>query len=202
MTATKAVAVPGGPRGTHRWASVLGVLARRAGTALLTVWISSVVVFLAVEVLPQDPARVALGLDSTEAQRAAFREQLGLDDPAVVRYARWLGDVLQGDFGTSIVSRAPIAPELWTRLQNTALLAVLAVLISVVIGIPLAMRAARRPGGAFDAGANLASVTISAVPEFVAGMLLSYLLASWLGWLPVLSSGLAQGSGLRWCCPH
>jgi peptide/nickel transport system permease protein len=175
----------------RRRASV--TLLRKVGTALLTVWLTSVIVFLAVEVLPQDPARTALGLESTQEQRDAFREQHGLDDPAPERYLRWLGGIAGGDFGDSIVSQRPIAPELWPRLTNTALLAVLAVLISIVIGVPLAMRAARRPGGVFDAGTNLVSVSLSAVPEFVAGMVLSYVLASRLGWLPVLSGGFEDG---------
>jgi peptide/nickel transport system permease protein len=162
-------------------------------TGLLTVMLASMVVFAAVEVLPRDPARTALGNESTEEQRAAFREEYGLNDPAPVRYARWAGGMLRGDFGVSVISRRPIADELWPRLGRTALLALTALLISVALGIPLAARAARRPGGAFDTVANLLSTGVSAVPEFVVGIGLVYVFASWLGLLPVLSNGVENG---------
>jgi peptide/nickel transport system permease protein len=178
--------------------AVVSAIASKLGTGLLTVVLASVVVFLAVEVLPQDPARTALGNESTREQRAAFRQEYGLDDPAVQRYGRWASGMIRGDFGVSIISRRPIADELWHRLGRTALLALAAVLISVVVGIPLAVRAARRPGGAFDTGANLVSTGLSAVPEFVIGLLLVYVFASWLNLLPVLSNRVDRGqwSGL------
>lgn len=178
---------------SRRAAGVLAAVGRRIATAALTVWIASVVVFLAVEILPQDPARSALGNQSTEEQRAEFREAHGLNDPPIDRYVRWLGGMVRGDFGESIVSGRPIADELWPRLRLTALLAATSVAISIVVGIPLAVRAARRPGSAFDTAVNLTSVAVSAIPEFVVGLLLAYVFASRLGLLPVLSSGIAQG---------
>jgi peptide/nickel transport system permease protein len=180
-------------RSSRPAAGVLAAVGKKVVIAVATVWIASVVVFLAVEILPQDPARAALGKESTEEQREAFREAHGLNDPAIDRYSRWLGGMVRGDFGESIVSGRPIADELWPRLRFTALLAATSVLISVVVGVPLALRAARSPGGAFDTVANLASVSVSAVPEFVVGLLLAYVLASWLGVLPVLSNGIGDG---------
>jgi peptide/nickel transport system permease protein len=139
-----------------------------------------------------------LGNESTEEQRQEFREQYGLDDPAVARYARWAGNMVQGDFGESIISQRPVGDELWPRLGRTAVLALAAVAISVAVGIPLALRAARRPGGVFDTTANVGSVAVSAVPEFVVGLVLVYLFASTWGWFPVLSNQVARGdwSGL------
>lgn len=180
-------------RWTGRTSGLLAALTRKVALALVTIWAASVVVFLAVEVLPQDPARVALGLESTPEQRAAFREAYGLNDSPLERYGRWAAGMLTGDFGTSIISGRPIAQELWPRLGYTAVLAVTSIAISIVVGVPLALRAARRPGGRFDATANLASVSLSSVPEFVVGLLLAFLFASTLGWLPVLSSGVARG---------
>jgi peptide/nickel transport system permease protein len=176
----------------------LAAVAAKLVTGLLTVVLASVVVFLAVEVLPRDPARTALGNESTAAQREAFRHQYGLDDPPIQRYARWAGRMVRGDFGESIISGRPIARELWPRLGRTALLALLAVLISVAVGVPLAVRAARRPGGALDTAANLVSTGLSSVPEFVLGLVLVYLVASRLHLLPVLSNRVDQGqwSGL------
>jgi peptide/nickel transport system permease protein len=169
-----------------------GLLAKLL-VGLFTVALASVVVFLAVEVLPRDPARTALGNESTPAQREAFRRAYGLDDPAIVRYGRWAGGMVRGDFGESIISHRPIADELWPRLGRTALLALLSVLISILIGIPLAVRAARRPGGILDTVANLLSTGLSSVPEFVVGLVLVYLFASTLGVLPVLSNRVDQG---------
>lgn len=193
------------PPPVGRWPGRAGawleVVARKLAIALVTIWVASVVVFLAVEVLPQDPARVALGLESTPAQREAFREAYGLNDPPIERYGRWAGAIVTGDFGTSIISGRPISNELWPRLGYTAILAASAVAISVIVGIPLALRAAKRPGGPFDAAANLASVTVSAVPEFVVGLVLVYVFASGLGWLPVLSSGVARGDWIGLVLP-
>jgi peptide/nickel transport system permease protein len=166
---------------------------RRLVAGVATVFLASVVVFAAVEVLPQDPARSVLGNESTVEQREAFRLEHGLDDPPVERYLRWAGGMLQGDFGDSIVSGRPIADELWDRLGYTALLAFTAVLLSVVIGLPLALIAARKPGGPFDTVVNVVSVALSAVPEFVLGILLALIFASQLGWLPLLSRGIADG---------
>ena len=187
--------VPAGRAGRFR---LVRRIAAKLVTGVLTVALASVVVFLAVEVLPRDPARTALGNESTAAQRAAFRQEYGLDDPAIQRYGRWAGGMARGDFGVSIISRQPIADELRPRLGRTALLAVAAVLLSLVIGIPLAVRAARRPGGVFDTTANFLSVGLSSVPEFVLGLLLVYLLAVRLGVLPVLSNRVDRGqpSGL------
>jgi peptide/nickel transport system permease protein len=178
--------------------SALRTIAAKLVTGVLTVVLASLVVFAAVEVLPRDPARTALGNESTEEQRQAFREEYGLGDPPAQRYARWAGGLVRGDFGVSVISRRPIADELWPRLGRTALLALCAVFISVVIGIPLAVRAARRPGGLFDTAANFVSASVSSVPEFVVGLVLVYTFATWLDLLPVLSNRVDNGqwSGL------
>ncbi len=181
------------PRPQRRWPGFLRALIRRLLVALATVFVASVVVFAAVEVLPRDPARTALGNESTAQQREVFREQYGLNDPAVTRYLRWGNGIIHGDFGKSVISHRSITDQLWSRLENTAILACLAVAISVLIGIPMAMRAARRPGGAFDLTANLWSITVSAIPEFVLGLTLVYVFASRLHLLPVLSNNVNRG---------
>lgn len=181
------------PRSQSRLLGIVRALLRRLLVALATVFVASILVFAAVEVLPRDPARTALGNESTIQQREAFREQYGLNDPAVNRYLRWGSGVVRGDFGESVISHRPITDELWSRLRNTATLAFLAVTISVVVGIPLAMRAAKRPGGVFDMTANMWSITVSAIPEFVLGLTLVYVFASRLNVLPVLSNNVNRG---------
>lgn len=177
-------------KGSHL---ALRTLLLRIGTGILTVWVSSIVVFGAVEILPQDPARTVLGNESTEVQREAFREAHGLNDPAVERYIRWAGHAVTGDFGNSIISGRPISQELWPRLGLTALLALTSVALSVVMGLPLALRAARKPGGLLDTAANFLSVSVSAIPEFVIGLILATVFASQLRMLPLLSNGVAHG---------
>jgi peptide/nickel transport system permease protein len=180
------------PRARRR-GGVARTLALKLVVGLTTIWIASGVVFAAVEVLPQDPARAALGLDSTAAQRAEFREAHGLNDPAVTRYLRWAGGMVQGDFGSSIVSGRPIAEELGPRFYYTAILALAAVALSVIVGLPLALAAARRPGGPFDATANLLTLTLHAVPEFALGIVLAWLFASKFDLLPLVSTGIEDG---------
>ncbi|MFH8739397.1 ABC transporter permease [Streptomyces sp. NPDC017964] len=183
-----------GPRArAWRRGGAARTLALKLVVGLTTIWLASVVVFAAVEVLPQDPARAALGLDSSAAQRAAFRAAHGLNDPAVIRYLRWAGGIIRGDFGSSIVSGRPIAEELWPRFYYTAILALCAVALSVIVALPLALVAARRPGGPFDATANLLTLTLHAVPEFALGLVLAWLLAAKFALLPLVSTGIQDG---------
>lgn len=183
---------PPSKRGVSR-RGLLWTLGFKFLAGLTTIWIASMVVFAAVEVLPQDPARAALGIESTAAQREAFREANGLNDPAVTRYLRWAGGMVQGDFGSSIVSGRPIADELGPRLYYTAMLALAATALSVLVGLPLALFAGRRPGGAFDASTNLTTLTLHAVPEFALGIVLAWVFASQLDLLPLVSTGIQDG---------
>ncbi|ARE38173.1 hypothetical protein A0W34_32425 (plasmid) [Rhodococcus sp. BH4] len=180
------------PRKSRR-GGLAWTFATKVMIGLLTIWLSSVVVFAAVEVLPQDPALSALGFESTPEQRAVFREANGLDDPALTRYLRWAGGIVQGDFGTSVVSGRPISEELGPRLYYTTVLALASVTLTVIIGLPLALIAGRRPGKAFDATANLITLTLHAVPEFAFGIVLAWLFASKLGILPLVSTGVENG---------
>ncbi|MFH8739237.1 hypothetical protein [Streptomyces sp. NPDC017964] len=103
---------PAEPR-TRVWrrGGLARALAKKVAVGLTTIWLSSVVVFAAVEVLPQDPAMAALGLGSTPAQRADFRAAHGLDAPPVIRYMRWAGGIVHGDFGSPASSRAGPSPR-------------------------------------------------------------------------------------------
>jgi len=188
------------PRASRR-GGLARTLAMKFLIGLTTIWLASTVVFAAVEILPQDPAVTALGIESSAEQRAVFREANGLNDPPVTRYLRWAGGIVQGDFGTSIVSGRPISDELGPRVYHTAILALGAVTLSVIVGLPLALIAGRRPGGPFDNTANLLSLTLHAVPEFGLGVVLAWLFASELDILPLVSTGVGDGEPLGYVLP-
>ncbi len=157
---------------------------RRVAVFLGTPLVASAVVFLLLSVLPGDPARVALGVQATEAQVAQERAAMGLDRPLVVRYLEWLGGLLTGDFGTSAVTRTAVGPELLDRLQVTLLLVGAGMTVALLVALPLGTLAAvrqRHPDGALLAGVSQVGV---AVPGFLAGMLLVTVFSVKLRWFP------------------
>src|SRR4051794_7967279 len=147
----------------------------------------SVLVFLIVHLVPGDPASAILGLNQTPELIARVRSELGLDQPLIVHYFDWLGNLLQGDFGTDYSSSAPIGELLAQRLPVTIELAVAALLVAVVVGVPLGVLAAGRQGRASDATAQAVSMAGISVPDFWLGIMLILVFALGLGALP--SSG-------------
>lgn len=146
----------------------------------------SVIVFFIIRLVPGDPVLVILGLRATPATIAALRGQLHLDDPIVVQYVRWLGKVLRGDLGVDIRTHELIRDQLMTRLPVTLELAVLAMIMSALIGIPLGVLAATRRRLA-DAGATGLGFIGVSIPDFWLGVMLILFFALVLRWLP--SSG-------------
>jgi peptide/nickel transport system permease protein len=171
---------------------VVGVL-RRLGVAIATVVAVSILVFVAIEIVPIDPALHALGRESTPEQRAIFRQRMGLDDPPLERYLRWGGSMLRGDFGTSVTSGRPVGPLLAQRLQNTAILGATALVVSVAVGLPLAVWAARHRDSPLGLGLSIGAIAVTSVPEFVLALLILLLFGSQLRWFPVTSTGVATG---------
>jgi peptide/nickel transport system permease protein len=168
-------------------------LVRRIFVAAATVIAVSMLVFVAIEIVPIDPAMHALGRESTPEQREVFRQRMHLDDPPPQRYLRWSGNLLHGDFGTSVTSGRSVAPLLAQRLQNTAVLGLTALMVSIVVGLPLAIWAARHRDSPLDLGLSIGAIGITSVPEFVLALLILLLFASELRWFPVTSTGVAKG---------
>ena len=110
---------------------------RRLTFVLLILFLISLVVFAVTEVLPGDAAQMIFGQKATPETLAALRTRLGLDQPAPVRYLAWIGGVLRGDWGESLIMNLPVGPLLWQRLRNSAVLALVAWLFSAVLGIGL-----------------------------------------------------------------
>ena len=174
--------------------SLTGFILRRMMALVLLLLAVSVLVFLGCEVLPGDVAQVALGQFATPENVAALRTQMGLDEPAALRYLAWLAGVLQGDWGTSIVSRLPVATMMSERLANTAMLAGVTTLIAVPLALALGIRMAISAGGPVDRVLTVVVLALSATPEFLVATLAVLFFALHLQWLPTISY-LSPGSG-------
>ena len=147
--------------------------------------------FFLLDQAPVDLAEIKAGLNATPENVAAIRSQLGLDDPFVVRYLRWLGDAVRLDFGESIVTQGFTSWQLIRNsLPKTLELMVLAEIIAVAISVPLAIASARRPGGVIDRVASSTAFGLLALPAFVLGIYLSFLFGVKLGWFPTIVDGL------------
>ncbi|MCX4757997.1 ABC transporter permease [Kitasatospora purpeofusca] len=148
-----------------------------------------VLVFVLTEALPGDAAVVAAGDDPDPARIAALRAALGLDRPAVERFADWAGELAHGDLGRSLVGGRPVADHLTGALAPTLLLAALTLALLVPAAVGLGLLAARREGGALDRAVSTVTLAVYAVPEFALGVLLTGVFALWLGWLPPTAVG-------------
>jgi peptide/nickel transport system permease protein len=155
----------------------------------------STVVFLLLYLTPGDPVGVMLGPDATEQQQTDLRAHLGLDQPAPMQLLRWYGRLVQGDLGRSIFLHKKVTLAFLERLEPTLMLTLLALLFSVMIGLPTGILAAKLRGSWFDTAAMLTAITGVSMPTFWIGLNLIFLFAVTLGWLPVagyqpLSRGL------------
>lgn len=146
-------------------------LARRLLSIVFTVLVVSLLVFGITQVLPADAAVMLLGENATPEQLAAVRTRLGLDQPIWWQYLRWIGGVVQGDFGNSLETGLPVASEMFTALGRSLLLAVLSLTLMLLIAIPLGVIAALRRGRPADVAIGLGSYVGVSMPEFVTATL-------------------------------
>jgi len=163
---------------------LITLLLRRIAGLVITLLIVSVLVFTVMDLLPGDPASIMLGTSASPDTLAALQTELGLDRPLPVRYLAWLGGVLHGDLGQSYTYGVPVAGLIAERLAVTLPLALLAIVISLVVAIPLGVQAARNHNGVLDITIGLFSYIGIAIPAFWFGLLLILLFATNLGWLP------------------
>lgn len=141
-------------------------------------------VFFVMQILPGDPARVALGLEATPQALDAMRERLGLDRPLYQQYLSWLFGVLRGDLGLSMVDNAPVSRAIALALPVTLQITLLALVIALVLGVPLGVIAATRRGGAADVAATFTGLSSISIPGFWVAMLLIYGFALKVSWFP------------------
>lgn len=150
--------------------------------------------FLLIHLVPGDPVEVMLGESASMADRTALRAELGLDQPLLTQFWQYLNHLAHGDFGRSIHTQEPIVDTLKARYPATLSLAVVAMLIGLMVGVPLGVFAALHVGHWQDVLVAIVSVRLSAMPAFWLGPLLMLLFAVWLGWLPV--SGMESPSAI------
>ncbi|MBW6457162.1 MAG: ABC transporter permease [Trueperaceae bacterium] len=153
----------------------------------------SVLVFLSLHLAPGDPALVMLGPKATATSLEALRTELGLDRPLHVQYLRWIGGVVSGDWGRSIQLRAGVLPLVWERFQATLILAVVAMLIAVGIGIALGVVSAVVAGSLLDRTAITTTLIGYSLPPFFLGIVLQVVLGLRMGWFPVTGMYPAGG---------
>jgi peptide/nickel transport system permease protein len=161
-----------------------GYLVRRLLFLLLTLLVTSLVIFAVTQLLPGDVCRVILGREVGEGALAACRERLGLDDPVITQYLRWLASFVQGDWGESFSTRSLIQPLVLERLRNSLRLALVTMSIAVPLAIFLGVVAGLNAGRPVDSVISVAALAVVGLPEFVTGLVLIELFAFRLsGWL-------------------
>lgn len=164
------------------------MILERVALGLLTLFAVSILIFAATSILPGDAATAVLGQGATPETVAAYRHELGLDRPAVVRYGEWLGGLIQGDLGTSLTTRRPIAESVLPRFENTLFLAGFAAIIAIPLAITLGIVSAINEGRFVDRFVNIVSLGAISVPEFFVSYLLILFLAVKLGLFPTLAT--------------
>jgi peptide/nickel transport system permease protein len=157
---------------------ITGFVIRRTLLGLLTLFLVSIVVFAATQVLPSDPARAILGRNATPESLQTLREQLNLDRPVLTQYTDWLKGLVTGDLGRSLAADEPVTKLIGKRVQNSAVLMLLAALISIPLSIVLGSVAARRRDQPFDHATSIVLLALAALPEFVVAIGLVVLFAT------------------------
>ncbi|SJZ68001.1 ABC transporter permease [Consotaella salsifontis] len=163
---------------------MVAAMVKRLASLAATLAAVSMVIFLVMNVLPGDPAAVALGTSAQEDTLAALRHEMGLDQPLPVRYVHWVGGAITGDFGTSATYGVPVRGLIADRLAVTLPLAGMAILLSMLLALPLGILAASRQNGAADWIATIFSQLGVATPNFWIGLLLILVFSTALGWMP------------------
>jgi len=167
--------------------TVLRLLIGRILLSLLTLFIVSAIIFAIIEVLPGDVASRILGRDATPESLALLREKLHLNDPAIMRYVRWLGGILQGDFGNALTSARPITDILAPRIVNTGLLSLYAFVIYIPLALIPALIQAVRRDRPVDHVLSIITLVLLSIPDFLLGTLLIIAFVVAIPLLPAIS---------------
>lgn len=170
-------------------------IAKRFGLALITLWILSLIVFFAGQVLPGDPGRAILGPLAAQSAVKHLDHQLGVDQPLLTQYWNWISGFVHGDMGRSYQFRAPVEPFISGAIQHSLKLAAVAFVIVVPLGILGGVVAALNVGRATDRIITVIGLSASTVPEFVSGIVVIIVFGIWLNVLPI-SAVWAPGASL------
>ena len=181
---------------------LLRAILHRTGVGIATLFVVSILIFVGTSVLPGDVANIILGQMATPESLAALRANLGLDQPAYVRYFLWLGDLLTGDLGFSKAGSGigtvgtPISSMLIPRLWNTLRLSGMVAVIAVPLSMALGLLAAMYPGTRLDRIVTFSTLSLISVPEFLIATFLVLIVAVHLGWLP--ATAYMSGNETGW----
>lgn len=165
-----------------------GYLARRLVQLLPVLLLASLAIWAMIYAIPGGPVAVMVGDDATPEQVRAVEARLGLDRPVLWQYVAWLGAAVRGDLGLSIQSREPVLELILGRLPATLQLGLAATLVGLLIGVPVAIASALRPGSWLDRALSGWGAVALGVPTFWLGILLILLFAVELRWLPSASA--------------
>ena len=163
---------------------MLNYVSKRILIGILTLLAASVVVFIVLDVVPGDPARLMLGMNATEEAVRALQQQMGLDQPMLVRYASWIGGLLVGDFGKSYTYSVPVLNLITERIAVSLPLALISLFLSTIIAIPVGLFSASRRGTMADSGTMAIAQVGVAIPNFWFALLLVYVFAVSLRLVP------------------
>lgn len=175
------------------WKTVL----RRVLLMIPQIIILSVIVFVIAQMMPGDPFSGKINPNTDPAQIEALREQLGLNDPVLVQYGRWVKNVFQGDFGQSFTYKVPVTQLIGQRVGNTIWLSILTLILTYAIALPLGMLAGRYDNSKLDRGVVLYNYISYAIPTFVLALLFVWIFGYKFGWFPTQGSvdlGIAKGT--------
>jgi peptide/nickel transport system permease protein len=161
-------------------------LITRTLSAIPTLLIVSLTIFVLMRMIPGDPATLMLGDLAQPGQVEAMKQKMGLDQPVIVQYFIWLGNVLTGDFGTSISTRQPVLPLIWDRFLVSANIVLLSVFLAALIAVPAGMIAAWRQDKLSDISVIAVATVLLSIPSFWLGLMLLLVFGLWLGWLPIV----------------
>ena len=157
--------------------TLTALIGRRLLIGVFILLIVSVLVFAGTEILPGDVATAILGQSATPELVALIRERLGLDDPVYLRYLHWLGGLVTGNLGTSLVNGADLGGEVGVRLFNTFFLALLTASVAVPLSIALGLLSALKPNGALDRTISTVTLALISLPDFLTAIILVTLFA-------------------------
>jgi peptide/nickel transport system permease protein len=177
---------------------MIGYAAQRLAAIVAIVVIMSFVIFAVTQILPGDVAHTILGQFATDEQIRALQHSLGLNDPWYQQYGRWAVGVLHGDLGRSLIMQRPIGPEIAAALGRSAMLALPAFALVVVVGLSLGIHSATHLGKASDHALSMAQYLFIAVPEFFWAIIAILLFSRYLGWLPATGYAPLSEGFLPW----
>ena len=169
---------------------------RRLLSAIPTLVVVAVMIFVLIRLIPGNPALVMLGDEATPDEVAVMEQRLGLDQPLLVQFSRWAGNLLQGDFGNSIYYRRPVMQVIFSQLEPTLLLVIYAMVICLAVGIPLGIVAAVNRNGLLDRLCMMLSMVGISMPGFWLGLNLIIIFAVKYSLFPSVGYSMIRENGL------